>query len=1308
MTSWMKALLIGGASAAGVAVVAAAVYFALPYFQKSAPPQRAATISSSSPDFTKAAYQVDSSGNLVLDSNGNPVPVTGPVHVGDQIEYVLTYKAPATGSTGAISITDTLSANQSYVGASLVTPTGWTPSTGTTTPVPYGTGNQQTYTNPTGTNAGDQVGGSVTVAPYTGIAGHQTSGGDGFIPIPVNTMTGKRVYAVNHHLVPGKIMCWEAADLSTCPGFPKSASVGSTQTISTATSPRAAIVGNKFYYAAAWYDPAQTGSGMHFGLGCWDTALDQPCAPVPLPGAPGIASIVNGNALSAYIAGAESDPANPTHIVMFAWDSGNAGRFYCVDVSSGLACAGWPAATTALTGATASTFHDLIVEEGGTRAFLSNSTGSIYCAALSDGSTCAGWPAGGAGTSFSGSLNLGPYLTGTTMSGICLFHSTSGSKPVCLGDSSGTAVTDPTWTAPGWSAYASGFANTQIVAAYHIPGTSRVLYPHNSQAQPDCYDFATQLACAAPQFQPYWNSAGNWTDSTGASHGSTRDYGFAADPDNPTGCIYGLGDGGFLVRFGLDGKPASSACAPHDYHGSADISGSFCARAPKTATWTTANVVRPSGDTELVKGTLTITDSAGNTVTVAIDTTNGTSFPVNMPATGSGASVTITFTPEALPEQPYQVTLNYTADESPQICYRTVVEDCTDGAPLIDISNHAVYTDALGTKDADVNLGKVVGGHCGPPPCMNLTGTVTLNPNGTGTLTIAGSGPPGFNATMLDVHSNTAGVTILPPSRTVPSGPINATFTLAGITAGQSIDIQIDAVDPGAGTNGSDKCCSTTLTVVVPRDDQHGHTDVAIQKTGASEGQGPANGSGYIYTLSVTNVADPINGQNAVVVTDVVPAGLSFASASGTDWNCPGPFPIGAGGTLTCTYVGTGTVATGQVLPPITVVSTNARPGTQLSSVTNCAVVGFTQTSGLIDDAMPNNRSCVTNDAHSQTGSLTVIKTVQPARGYPVPSMSFQANAICTPLGGSPSTTALTLGAANAYTQTVSNLAAGTSCTISETPPSGLPKECHWTTTYPDGLQATIPAGNATLHIVNREECTTSPTDGPTVVVDKVVVIDGKVTYAPRQSFPIRGTCRTPDGAKIDLGFTASAARGLTSPKQVVPAGSRCTVSEPLPPPPPGRGDCHWETTYQFNGRPVHGFPVAIGGRESNTFTVHNDLICKTTDGPGTGNPTDRLCSGVGHWNGKRCVTCNADDVWDDQAKMCTAPRLVCHDPMVPNAAGTACVCPKGMELKDGKCRKSESFLDDVLGHVHIGIGVGGGGSGGHKGGGDSTPPGGK
>jgi hypothetical protein len=130
----------------------------------------------------------------------------------------------------------------------------------------------------------------------------------------------------------------------------------------------------------------------------------------------------------------------------------------------------------------------------------------------------------------------------------------------------------------------------------------------------------------------------------------------------------------------------------------------------------------------------------------------------------------------------------------------------------------------------------------------------------------------------------------------------------------------------------------------------------------------------------------------------------------------------------------------------------------------------------------------------------------------------------------------------------------------------------------------------------------------------------------------------------------------------------------------------------------VRSFPVTIGARAANVIAVGNELVCEDTD-----HPTDGFCAGSDHWNGKRCVTCGQGETWDGTKKICAVPRLQCRAPLVLNDQGTACACPEGTALRSEKCQKRGSFLDDVFGHVHAGIG---GGSGGH--GGDTQPHGGK
>lgn len=146
-----------------------------------------------------------------------------------------------------------------------------------------------------------------------------------------------------------------------------------------------------------------------------------------------------------------------------------------------------------------------------------------------------------------------------------------------------------------------------------------------------------------------------------------------------------------------------------------------------------------------------------------------------------------------------------------------------------------------------------------------------------------------------------------------------------------------------------DKSCATVNIHQPPKP-----TDVAIKKT-VSTSPVPQV-IDYYFTLAVTNVGGAFNGQNVITVTDVVPAGMTFTSISaGANFTCAPAAPIPAGGTLTCTYTGTGPTAPNQALGSIYVTGTASTP----PPFTNCAVVGFTPASGLTDANPPDNQSCI-------------------------------------------------------------------------------------------------------------------------------------------------------------------------------------------------------------------------------------------------------------------------------------------------------------------------------------------------------------
>ena len=125
------------------------------------------------------------------------------------------------------------------------------------------------------------------------------------------------------------------------------------------------------------------------------------------------------------------------------------------------------------------------------------------------------------------------------------------------------------------------------------------------------------------------------------------------------------------------------------------------------------------------------------------------------------------------------------------------------------------------------------------------------------------------------------------------------------------------------------------------------------------------------YALAVSNATQAGPAQNPVTVTDTLPAGESFVSATGTNWTCaanPAAFATAAPlvsqtaspqQTVTCSY-GALPIVFGTTTPPITL-SVNVAPGAALS-LTNTATVTTSD-----------------NSNGPQTASDTVAVTDEPA-----------------------------------------------------------------------------------------------------------------------------------------------------------------------------------------------------------------------------------------------------------------------------------------------------------------------------------------
>lgn len=131
--------------------------------------------------------------------------------------------------------------------------------------------------------------------------------------------------------------------------------------------------------------------------------------------------------------------------------------------------------------------------------------------------------------------------------------------------------------------------------------------------------------------------------------------------------------------------------------------------------------------------------------------------------------------------------------------------------------------------------------------------------------------------------------------------------------------------------------------------------DLSINKT-ASVVTNVGAGQSYSYTLAVTNNGP--SSANAVSVSDVLPAGVTFVSASGTGWTCNQSL-----GTVTCTMA---TLAVGAANP----ITINVTAPANAGALSNTATV-----SSSTSDPTPGNNTSTNNLTVVASADLSVTKT---------------------------------------------------------------------------------------------------------------------------------------------------------------------------------------------------------------------------------------------------------------------------------------------------------------------------------------------
>ncbi|MBI1741721.1 DUF11 domain-containing protein [Candidatus Acetothermia bacterium] len=277
-----------------------------------------------------------------------------------------------------------------------------------------------------------------------------------------------------------------------------------------------------------------------------------------------------------------------------------------------------------------------------------------------------------------------------------------------------------------------------------------------------------------------------------------------------------------------------------------------------------------------------------------------------------------------------------TTDSNPN--NNTDTEDTTVN-PVADLSitksDNPDPVSANGTLTYTLNVA-----NAGPSTATNVTVTDTL-PGGTTFVSATGSGwGCGQAAGIVTCTRASLAVGAAPAITIIVTAPANGgTITDTATVSSSTTDL-----NPSNNTDTED----TTVTSIA---------DLAINK---SDNPDPVNaGATLTYTLQVTN-----NGPStatSVTVTDTLPAGVTFVSASGAGWNCGQ-----AAGVVTCTMA---SLPVGAASPITITVAAPSEGGT----ITDTASV-----SSQTVDSNPNNNTDTEDTTVISVADLSIVKSDNP------------------------------------------------------------------------------------------------------------------------------------------------------------------------------------------------------------------------------------------------------------------------------------------------------------------------------------------
>jgi uncharacterized repeat protein (TIGR01451 family) len=297
------------------------------------------------------------------------------------------------------------------------------------------------------------------------------------------------------------------------------------------------------------------------------------------------------------------------------------------------------------------------------------------------------------------------------------------------------------------------------------------------------------------------------------------------------------------------------------------------------------------------------------------------------------------------------VTVTVTAPASGTLTNAATVSSPTGDPNSTNNVTAPVITTVTGV--ADVGIGKA--GAASVLATSNLVYTISVTnygPSSAGGVTVTDTLPASVTFVSASGNGiNTAGV-VSWSLGTLGSGQVSNVTVTVTVPASGTLTNVATVSSPTGDPNSTNNMTAPVITTVT------GVADVGIGKTGAASVLATSN---LVYTISVTNYGP--SSANFVVVTDSLPLGVSFVSASGNGINTAGVVSWNLG-----------TLGSGQV-SNVTVTVTAPASGTLTNAATVSSPTGDPNSTNNVTAPVITTVTGVADVGIGKTGAASVLAT---------------------------------------------------------------------------------------------------------------------------------------------------------------------------------------------------------------------------------------------------------------------------------------------------------------------------------------------